>query len=80
MLRILSRVGLFCSLIMLCTGCDKENYFSNEEPAEKESFLDDINSVIDKINKEIRETERHLLPNSIYDYDVTDTPLVPKKR
>lgn len=76
-LRNFLKVICFCCCLFCLGGCSEPNYFENVKN-DKTTEATEI-ATTTEISTECVTTEHHsIFPDSVYDYDVTDTILVPK--
>lgn len=70
--------AILCSILLialLCTGCTQPNYFNRDDTTVTE-IVTEITT--EQITTEEDDHSSGIFPPSVYDYDVTDTILVPE--
>lgn len=71
--------AILCSILLialLCTGCTQPNYFNRDDTTTVTEIVTEITT--EQITTEEDDHSSGIFPPSVYDYDVTDTILVPE--
>lgn len=66
--------AILCSALLfalLCTGCTQPDYFNKNDATT-------VTEIVTEITTEEDDHSSGIFPPSVYDYDVTDTILVPE--
>jgi uncharacterized protein YcfL len=76
--------AILCSILLialLCTGCTQPNYFNRNDTTTVTEIVTEITTeqiTTEQITTEEDDHSSGIFPPSVYDYDVTDTILVPE--
>lgn len=73
-LRTLCKVAMCAALLLSLCGCDNTNYFA-QKTTEDNSTEETETTIFPTIDID---NSTHIFPDSVFDYNVEDTILVPK--
>lgn len=71
--------AILCSVLLialLCTGCTQPNYFNKNDATTVTEIVTEVTT--EQLTTEEYDHSSGIFPPSVYDYDVTDTILVPE--